>query len=202
MERNVRYEVLVGEEEQLPAQPVAMAMVIPPPPYQENNVSQSDSAAYGETKLPSYVDATTLPSYEEAERTKQEEIQRLDEEGQRDPTQDRFTDMTIGTDGMFICTFVIAFLFNWIGFLLSLCISNTVAGRCGALAGLGLSIVKWVAIVKHNNWAQDFASGDSWLWWILVICGFLLFIRGSIQYVRVKYEWNRVAGHIRQYRLI
>ncbi|XP_046359710.1 NEDD4 family-interacting protein 1-like [Haliotis cracherodii] len=202
MERNVRYEVLVGEEEQLPAQPVAMAMVIPPPPYQENTVSQSDPAVYGETKLPSYVDATTLPSYEEAERTKQEEIQRLDEEGQRDPTQDRFTDMTIGTDGMFICTFVIAFLFNWIGFLLSLCISNTVAGRCGALAGLGLSIVKWVAIVKHNNWAQDFASGDSWLWWILVICGFLLFIRGSIQYVRVKYEWNRVAGHIRQYRLI
>lgn len=51
----------------------------------------------------------------------------------------------------------VAFLFNWIGFLLSLCISNTVAGRCGALAGLGLSIVKWVAIVKvcHTQ-NQDF----------------------------------------------
>ena len=42
----------------------------------------------------------------------------------------------------------VSFLFNWLGFLLSLCLSNTVAGRCGALSGLGLSIIKWVAIVK------------------------------------------------------
>ena len=33
-----------------------------------------------------------------------------------------------------------------------LCISHTVAGRCGALSGLGLSIVKWVAIVKVGNY--------------------------------------------------
>lgn len=49
----------------------------------------------------------------------------------------------------------VSFLFNWIGFLVSLCISNTVAGRCGAISGLGLSIVKWAAIVKVDNSVGD-----------------------------------------------
>ncbi|XP_041356661.1 NEDD4 family-interacting protein 1-like isoform X2 [Gigantopelta aegis] len=207
MDRGIRYEVLQGEEEQQPAEPVAMAVVMPPPAYNEEQMQQTEYTNYGDTKLPSYTDATNLPSYEEAERTKLEMERLREEEAEVEqqttsPATEHLTEMSIGTDGMFICTFVIAFLFNWIGFLLSLCISNTVAGRCGALAGLGLSIVKWVAIVKHNNWAKDFASGDSWVWWILVICGFMLFIRGSVQYVRVKYEWNRFKVQLRQYHLI
>ncbi|XP_050415086.1 NEDD4 family-interacting protein 1 [Patella vulgata] len=212
MDRNtVRYEVLHEEEERVPAEPVAMAMVIPPPPYEAEGAVNTENTAFQGPKLPSYDDATNLPSYDEAERSKLEELQRLQEEdSQVDPEDnlrqsnnaDRMSDIAIGTDGMFICTFVVAFLFNWVGFLLSLCISNSVAGRCGALSGLGLSIVKWVAIAKHNNWADDFAGGDSWLWWLLVVCGFLLFIRGSIQYVRVKYEMNRLTGQLRQYRLI
>ena len=32
-------------------------------------------------------------------------------------------------------------------------------------------IDKDVCVLQHNNWAKDFASGDSWVWWILVICG-------------------------------
>lgn len=43
---------------------------------------------------------------------------------------------------------LVSFLFNWVGLLVSLCITNTVAGRFGALAGFGLSLVKWVAIIK------------------------------------------------------
>ena len=59
------------------------------------------------TKLPSYKDATTLPSYEEAERTKAQEAARSEDlERQRDDEHDRFTDMTIGTDSMFLCTFI------------------------------------------------------------------------------------------------
>ncbi|ESO99956.1 hypothetical protein LOTGIDRAFT_230882 [Lottia gigantea] len=209
---SVRYEVLREEEQDVPAQPVAMAMVVPPPPPYApvNPVQTENTAMFQGPKLPTYDDATNLPSYDEAERSKIEELQRLhDEESQIEdgPSQsasnaERLTGLAIGTDGMFICTFVVAFLFNWVGFLLSLCISNTVAGRCGALSGLGLSIVKWVAIVKHNNWAVDFAGGDSWLWWMLVVCGFLLFIRGSVQYVRIKYEMNRLTGQLREYRLI
>ena len=43
---------------------------------------------------------------------------------------------------------VVAFVFNWVGLLASLCINHTVAGRFGAISGFGLSMVKWVLIVK------------------------------------------------------
>ncbi|XP_025085094.1 NEDD4 family-interacting protein 1-like isoform X2 [Pomacea canaliculata] len=204
----VRYEVL--ENEQVPAEPVAMVMIEPaaPPPYaastEDGSQTQPETVQFT-TKLPNYVEATTLPTYEEAERSKLEEATHSsspDQDVEPGHGSDVFTDLTIGTDGMFICTFLISFLFNWLGFLLSLCLSNTVAGRCGALSGLGLSIVKWVAIVKHKQWASDFADGDSWLWWLLFLCGFILFIRGSVQYVRVKYEWSQLTNRLRHYRLI
>ncbi|XP_076467416.1 NEDD4 family-interacting protein 1-like [Babylonia areolata] len=207
MENTVRYELL--ENEEVAAQPVAMAMIVPPapPPYDSETATSAASSAQP-AKLPNYVEATTLPTYEEAERSKMEEALHPNGDSVSDSAleagqnRDVFSDMTIGTDGMFICTFLISFLFNWLGFLLSLCLSNTVAGRCGALSGLGLSIIKWVAIVKHKQWASDYADGESWLWWLLFFCGFLLFIRGSVQYVRVKYEWAQLNSRLRRYRLI
>lgn len=156
--------------------------------------------------LPSYDVATDLPSYEEAERSKEEEMRRAeqtdsqqDEERNNLDTTEHLTSMAIGTDWTFLCTFIISFLFNWIGFLLSLCITSTISGRCGALSGLGLSVVKWVAIVKHSNWASGFAEEESWLWWSLMICGFLLFIRGCVQYIHIKYEWKKIAGRLQQF---
>ncbi|KAK0046012.1 NEDD4 family-interacting protein 1, partial [Biomphalaria pfeifferi] len=147
---------LQSEEQNVPAEPVSMAMVIAPPGYAESAVleHQGDIPAYGPAKLPNYEDATTLPSYEEAERSKLEQdisngpSALTDCEGGMLTGADNISEIAIGSDGMFICTFLISFLFNWLGFLLSLCLSNTVAGRCGALSGLGLSIVKWVVIVK------------------------------------------------------
>ncbi|XP_060581510.1 NEDD4 family-interacting protein 1-like [Ruditapes philippinarum] len=201
MDRNIRYEVLSGEEERVPAEPVVLAMVIPP--QVEESTHQNSEECFG-TKLPTYQEATTLPTYEEAEKSKAAEaLIQSDLERQREEEHDRFTDITIGTDGMFLCTFIMSFLFNWIGFLFSLCISQTVAGRCGALSGLGLSIVKWVAIVKHNQWADGFAEEDSWLWWLLIFCGFMIFVRGAVQYARVKFEWNRfsIHGQVRRYYL-
>lgn len=41
-----------------------------------------------------------------------------------------------------------AFLFNWIGFCLSFCLTNTIAGRYGAICGFGLSLIKWILIVR------------------------------------------------------
>lgn len=207
-ERSIRYEVLRGEEEHVPAHPVVLAMVVPPPSYEEpeensqlHGCNVNEQAGYFGTKLPSYTDAVNLPSYEEAERLKEEEAKHLhcDVESQVDEGHEKFTGMTIGTDFTFLCTFILSFVFNWVGFLLSLCISNTVAGYCGALSGLGISIVKWVAIVKHNQWADGFADGDSWIWWLLILCGFLIFIRGAIQYIRVKYDWHRFTGQLRRY---
>ncbi|KAL4230385.1 WW domain binding [Mactra antiquata] len=195
MDRNIRYEVLSGEEERVPAEPVVLAMVIPPGGIDSHTRNQNDEQCFG-TKLPSYQQATTLPSYEEAERTKAQEAKQSELERQH---EDRLVGVAIGTDGMFLCTFILSFLFNWIGFLFSLCISQTVAGKCGAFSGLGLSIVKLVAIVKHNQWADGYVEVDSWVWWLLIFFGFVIFIRGAVQYARVKFEYHRVSGQIRKY---
>lgn len=225
MERHVRYEVLQSEDEEddqvTPVPPIILEIVTPPveespevagPPASEEELlldqppswEESNMRSKQEPKLPpSYNIATSLPSYEEAELSKQEEIvrdqqqQRVEDACQHIHEMDRFTDMQLGTDGMFLCTFMIAFLFNWLGLLASMCITHSVAGRFGAVAGFGLSMVKWVAIVKHNNWAAGIADGDSWLWWMLIALGFLIFFRGCLQYIRIKYQWQRLHGEQR-----
>nr|CAD7591769.1 unnamed protein product [Timema genevievae] len=75
----------------------------------------------------------------------------------------------LGTDFMFFTSFLVAFLFNWIGFLLLMCFCHTVAARYGALSGFGLSLAKWTLIVKHST---DLASREnSWLWWLIMAFG-------------------------------
>nr|XP_031527851.1 NEDD4 family-interacting protein 1 [Vicugna pacos] len=56
--------------------------------------------------------------------------------------------MRIGNDGIFMLTFFMAFLFNWIGFFLSFCLTTSAAGRYGAISGFGLSLIKWILIVR------------------------------------------------------
>jgi len=45
----------------------------------------------------------------------------------------------------------VAFLFNWIGFFLSFCLTTSAAGRYGAISGFGLSLIKWVLIVRVGH---------------------------------------------------
>ncbi|XP_069130787.1 NEDD4 family-interacting protein 2-like [Argopecten irradians] len=201
MDRPIRYQVLTSEEDDVPAQPLAVAMVLPPVEQPPAPSSEEPEHMYG-TKLPTYDEATTLPTYEEAERSKAAEAERQqDVESQNQEDMEHSRHMlrvtSLGTDGMFLCAFVVAFFFNWIGFLFSICVFTTIAGRCGALSGLGLSIVKWVAIVKQNDWASGYAESDSWIWWLLILCGFMIFLRGAIHYAKIKYEWNRLAHNIR-----
>jgi len=47
-----------------------------------------------------------------------------------------------------LCVIVVAFVFNWLGFFAAYCMTKTVAGRYGAISGFGLSVVKWVLILK------------------------------------------------------
>ncbi|CAH1955276.1 unnamed protein product [Acanthoscelides obtectus] len=72
----------------------------------------------------------------------------------------------LGTDFMFYIAFFVAFIFNWIGFLLLMCFCHTIASRYGALSGFGLSLAKWTFIVQHST---ELASKDnSWLWWLIM----------------------------------
>lgn len=48
----------------------------------------------------------------------------------------------------FFSAFTVAFLFNWIGFFLSFCLTTSAAGRYGAISGFGLSLIKWILIVR------------------------------------------------------
>lgn len=47
-----------------------------------------------------------------------------------------------------LCVVAVAFVFNWLGFFAAYCMTKTVAGRYGAISGFGLSVVKWVLILK------------------------------------------------------
>lgn len=109
-----------------------------------------------------------------------------------------YEDIPLGTDCAFLCTFAVCFFFNWIGLLACMCFIRSIAGRFGALSGFGLSLVKWVVIIKQSNWAGEVSESDAWLWWLLVVVGCLIFFRGCTQYLRLKHQWHHMTVAARQ----
>ncbi|CAL8365648.1 unnamed protein product [Lota lota] len=187
-ETTARYQQLANEEE---PEEVLQVAADAPPPY--SSVA-AENAAYFDLKEdgafpkpPSYNVATTLPSYDEAERTKAESgAVPMDEDFvARDDIEDS-DQLRIGNDGIFMLTFFMALLFNWIGFFLSFCLTSSAAGRYGAISGFGLSLVKWILIVRFSSYFPSYFDGQYWLWWVFLVLGFLLFLRGFINYARVR----------------
>ncbi|XP_077403396.1 NEDD4 family-interacting protein 1-like isoform X1 [Vanacampus margaritifer] len=211
-EPSARYQQLANADE-LELREQQQIATDAPPPY--SSVTE-DNAVYFECKEdgsfpkpPSYNVATTLPSYDEAERTKmetsaplvtvrphnRERLETLDDvirsslEDEDFVTRDDFEDadqLRIGNDGIFMLTFFMAFLFNWIGFFLSFCLTTSAAGRYGAISGFGLSLIKWVLIVRFSTYFPGYFDGQYWLWWVFLVLGFLLFLRGFINYTRIR----------------
>ncbi|XP_063987743.1 NEDD4 family-interacting protein 1-like [Diachasmimorpha longicaudata] len=157
---------------------------------------------------PPYELATKLPSYEEVQREKTLQGEpiptSMNLSGLRaqqpltilaiDPsaTEGDPESGLLGTDFIFFTAFLVAFLFNWIGFLVSMCFCHTIAARYGALAGFGLSLTKWTLIVKHST---DLASrANSWLWWLIMALGILICIRAITQYLNIKRGWKLLSG--------
>ena len=70
---------------------------------------------------------------------------------------------------LYIFKFTVAFIFNWVGFIVLLCFCHTVAGRTGALAGFGLSLAKWAVIVRHST--DLVGDSNSWLLWVIMVLG-------------------------------
>uniref|UniRef100_A0AAQ6I8D5 Nedd4 family interacting protein 1 n=1 Tax=Anabas testudineus TaxID=64144 RepID=A0AAQ6I8D5_ANATE len=211
-EPSATYQQLSNEEDPEERPQVAADS---PPPYSSIT---ADSAAYFDykddgafPKPPSYNVATTLPSYDEAERTKaettvplvagrqqpqhRERLETFDDvirsslEDEDFVTRDDFEDadqLRIGNDGIFMLTFFMAFLFNWIGFFLSFCLTTSAAGRYGAISGFGLSLIKWILIVRFSTYFPGYFDGQYWLWWVFLVLGVLLFLRGFINYARIR----------------
>ncbi|CAG9861537.1 unnamed protein product [Phyllotreta striolata] len=154
---------------------------------------------------------TKLPTYEEVQREKNLEEQENTvpinaptprplpfRPGQRvitidatEATEDPDTSL-LGTDFMFYLAFFVAFIFNWIGFLLLMCFCHTIASRYGALSGFGLSLAKWTFIVQHST---ELASKDnSWLWWLIMTFGLIICIRALLQYLSIKRGWHMLSA--------
>ncbi|KAJ8936660.1 hypothetical protein NQ318_020640 [Aromia moschata] len=152
---------------------------------------------------------TKLPTYEEVQREKHLEEQDIPinspttrplpyrQPGQRVLTiesenpEDVDTSL-LGTIFMFYIAFFVAFIFNWIGFLLLMCFCHTIASRYGALSGFGLSLAKWTFIVQHST---ELASKDNnWLWWLIMTFGLIICIRAILQYLSIKRGWHMLSA--------
>ncbi|KAF4025761.1 hypothetical protein G4228_017883 [Cervus hanglu yarkandensis] len=185
-----------------------------PPPYSSITVevpTTSDTEVYSEfyPVPPPYSVATSLPTYDEAEKAKAaamaaaaaETSQRIQEE--ECPPRDDFNDadqLRVGNDGIFMLAFFMAFIFNWLGFCLSFCITNTIAGRYGAICGFGLSLIKWILIVRFSDYFTGYFNGQYWLWWIFLVLGLLLFFRGFVNYLKVRnMSESMAAAHRTRY---
>lgn len=228
-----RYQVLHNEEDNSESsaveQPSTSSLAAPtveaaasapaldpdsPPPYSSITVeapTTSDTDVYSEfyPVPPPYSVATSLPTYDEAEKAKAAALaaaaadapQRNQEE---DCTpRDDFSDveqLRVGNDGIFMLAFFMAFIFNWLGFCLSFCITNTIAGRYGAICGFGLSLIKWILIVRFSDYFTGYFNGQYWLWWIFLVLGLLLFFRGFVNYLKVRnMSESMAAAHRTRY---
>ncbi|XP_020325987.1 NEDD4 family-interacting protein 2 isoform X1 [Oncorhynchus mykiss] len=172
----------------------------PPPPYASIALGDTSSMPVESSCYPSdfpvpppYSVATSLPTYDEAEKAKAAAMVLSAVEvipGEDDfPPRDDFSDvdqLRVGNDGIFMLAFFMAFLFNWIGFCLSFCLTNTIAGRYGAICGFGLSLIKWILIVRFSDYFTGYFNGQYWLWWIFLVLGLLLFFRGFVNYLKVR----------------
>jgi len=118
------------------------------------------------------------------------------------------SNMDIGTDCTFLMAFIIAFFFNWLGFLAVICLIPTIAARFGAMSGFGLSVAKWITVMRYHefnnspyiptgNMSTTFHQtpihdpAQNFVFAIVLFAGFFLFIRGLISYIAVKNRANQ-----------
>ncbi|KXJ07482.1 NEDD4 family-interacting protein 1-like [Exaiptasia diaphana] len=158
---------------------------VPPPPYDSSYNSEHYSDQEVRTNPPAYEVASKLPTYEEAEGVR--EIDQ-DLEQRNAILLDGGQEVTLGNDWIFLMCFTLAFVFNWLGFFAAYCLTRTIASRYGAIAGFGLSLVKWVLIFQEAAKDSDapMIYGQDWLWWIFFALGWLMFIRAVLAYIYIK----------------
>lgn len=197
MSSNQRYEpVATIEPPSPPSVPVTLTIApppvdatvhSPPPPYdprdEQENLPGADLPPSVDLP-PSYDIAAKLPTYEEAERVKEHHDDDLVERNAL--LIDGGTEISLGNDWLFGMCFIMAFVFNWLGFFAAYCMTKTVAGRYGAISGFGLSVVKWVLILK-NTASDEMLVVQSWIWWLFLALGWLIFVRGILVYLHIKW---------------
>lgn len=116
-------------------------------------------------------------------------------------TDQSLTEQEVGSECMFLSAFMVAFFFNWVGFFASICLLPNAAGKYGALSGLGLSIAKWVTMIKYQSWMTQMNDFQQKLFfWLFIFIGFYLFFRGLINFMSLKYRPRAHASYSRRMR--
>lgn len=92
---------------------------------------------------------------------------------------DEADQLMLHCDGLFMMSFVIAFLFNWIWVSLSVLPDHLCAGRYGTTSPSDLLIIRWLLIGRFPNCPMDtfmVSSGSDGVW----ILGFSCFSEVSL----------------------
>ncbi|XP_065058896.1 NEDD4 family-interacting protein 1-like isoform X2 [Rhopilema esculentum] len=148
---------------------------------------------------PSYNDIVKPPSYDEVEAMhRHSALQQIfgisdDELELQDrsisytlPVEEQITSLSVGSDYAFVGFFFLSFILNWIGFLVGYCLGNTYAAKYGSTAGFGLSLIKWAFLIKHADCCIDVLSAFPWITWLFVIAGWVMFLKGTVSFSRIK----------------
>jgi hypothetical protein len=197
--------------------PPPAAATLPPPPYVvDGSTVQSSSSGEPSHELPpQYVDVVKLPTYNESEQLLDEENE--DEHDEHDEHRNNryffwflrpdslsrnesgFQEIgsETGSDAAFMFSFLLALIFNWLGFLVSYCFTRSLAAYYGAISGFGMSLVKWAFIAQHSEWSRDFMVENPWFCYAFVLFGWVIFMRGVFAYIQMKrmaYRSNAAAN--------
>lgn len=194
-----------------------------PPPYLNAAAAEarteggppeySSAAAYDTVDLPpEYAEGAELPQYDERNEKKVNLPPYTDNscthEGEytapiRD-TQGMYWGRLVlpqhelGTDTIFLLSFVVCFLLNWVGYLLCICLCTSIAARSGALSGIGLSFVKWLLIMKRYSFEnpnmvrfQEYMQLHEIQYLILMTLGLFVVFSGIFRYNSFKASVRR-----------
>lgn len=145
-----------------------------------------------------------LPSYEQAERTKNGESYALVMQTthvEQTSNDEELTEEMIGTNCDFMMMFIISFLFGLLGYLISLCLSTTLAAYYGAMTGLGLSCIKvgvLYALYKDQAYYGDQVNPRymELLATLITLIGVYLFVYGIFRFKNIKAAARQPEGEV------
>eukprot|EP00049_Salpingoeca_infusionum_P003891 m.72053 g.72053 ORF g.72053 m.72053 type:complete len:218 (-) comp12324_c0_seq1:454-1107(-) len=147
MSGNVRYSQVPTQESDSHAVEVPLMAVEVAPAYDAPNAAVSARTS-------------VLPTYEETQRAKHTESS-SSRTKQQDTSSQLVDGQFLGSDLAFVQTLLLSFFFNAIGFLLALCLATSLAGRCGAISGFGLSLVKVAVLFYHFGYLMSSSDNDT-----------------------------------------
>ncbi|XP_033115745.1 NEDD4 family-interacting protein 2-like [Anneissia japonica] len=185
----------VCREDNLSSGQVMLALVVPPDGTGKQEVPPETEDTIGYVQIP----GDAPPPYDEEDKRRME-LKKKDEEirkrlvelgllSENDFGSD--SEILLGSGWVFFWAAMISIAFSWIGFLVAYCLSSSVAARCGALCGFGISMVKWTIVALYSDCCRAYLASTMCLSMALIFCGIIIAIRGAVMYLRARKEYER-----------